>query len=94
MESSTAFLQQRSIKHLVTTTRTTEFKLIALGAVALAASVLILFSGWEISGESWAYWMWARVFAEDGTFVVSGGVPPPKVFSFSKAPLSDYRRPF
>ena len=61
----------RSIQTIIGPTRPIEFKLVALVALTLAASVLILFGGYEVGGEGWSYWLWAKVFAEDGTFNVS-----------------------
>lgn len=39
-------------------------------AVICAAVFLSLGSGWEMSGESWGYWFYARVFEETGTFSI------------------------
>jgi hypothetical protein len=62
----------RGIQTIIGPTRAIGFKLIALGTLTLAASVLILFGNYEISGEGWSYWLWAKVLGEDGTFNVSG----------------------
>lgn len=31
---------------------------------------LTLFNHWEISGETWLYWLFARIFAESGRFII------------------------
>ena len=39
-------------------------------AVILTAIALTLFRHWEMSGETWGYWFFARVFAETGRFIL------------------------
>lgn len=43
--------------------------------IVCAALFLILFNHWEMSSESWGYWLFARVFAESGRFVISDRAP-------------------
>lgn len=44
-------------------------------AVILSAIGLTLFAHWEPSQESWGYWLFARIFAETGEFIVPGRSP-------------------
>jgi hypothetical protein len=46
-----------------------------VSAIAIAAVSLSMFSGWEMGGESWGYWYFARVFAETGNFIVTDRSP-------------------
>ena len=34
-----------------------------------------MYSGWELGGESWGYWYFARVFSETGQFIVTDRSP-------------------
>lgn len=38
--------------------------------VILTGCILTLFKHWELSGESWGYWFFARIFAETGRFII------------------------
>ena len=41
-----------------------------IGFTIIIAVCLSLFANWEMGGESWGYWYFARVFAETGGFIV------------------------
>jgi hypothetical protein len=43
--------------------------------IAMTAVLLTMFSGWEMSGETWGYWYFARELAETGKFVVTDRSP-------------------
>lgn len=36
----------------------------------MLAVLFSLFSGWEMGGETWGYWFFARVFSETGRFII------------------------
>ncbi|MCX6122146.1 MAG: hypothetical protein NTX44_11090 [Ignavibacteriales bacterium] len=46
-----------------------------ISSLAFIAVCLSMFHGWEMGGESWGYWHFARVFAETGSFVVPDRSP-------------------
>ena len=50
-------------------------QLAVIGVVSIAAAILTLFKQQEISGESWGYWFFARVFADTGEFVAADRSP-------------------
>lgn len=45
------------------------------GFTIIVAVCLSMFSNWEMSGETWGYWYFARVFAETGGFIVPDRSP-------------------
>ncbi|MFH1287796.1 MAG: hypothetical protein ABII25_03765 [bacterium] len=47
-----------------------KFKIVIAGVMVTFAILLTLFRHWEISGETWGYWLFARIFAETGKFVI------------------------
>ncbi len=47
-----------------------KLKIIAAVAVIAGGFALSLFNSWEMGGETWGYWMYARIFLENGTFSV------------------------
>lgn len=53
----------------LTSRKLTANYLLVSSAVVVAVCVT-MFSGWEMGGETWGYWYFARVFAETGNFVV------------------------
>ena len=46
-----------------------------VAAFILAAIFLTIFRHWEPSGETWGYWLFARIFSEMGKFVIIGRSP-------------------
>jgi hypothetical protein len=48
---------------------------VGLGATCLAGVLLAMLGSFEISGESWNYWLFARVFAETGEFIIPDRSP-------------------
>lgn len=46
-----------------------------IGFTVIIAVCLTMLSNWEMGGESWGYWYFARVFAETGHFVVPDRSP-------------------
>lgn len=46
-----------------------------IGITIIIAVCLTMFSNWEIGGETWCYWYFARVFAETGGFIVPDRSP-------------------
>jgi len=50
-------------------------QLAVIGVVSIAAAILTLLKQQEISGESWGYWFFARVFADTGEFVAADRSP-------------------
>ena len=38
--------------------------------ISILAVFLTMFQGWEMGGESWGYWYFAKVFSKTGSFVV------------------------
>lgn len=48
--------------------------------IILVAIFLTLFQHWEITNETWGYWLFARVFAETGKFIVIQRSPPYTIY--------------
>lgn len=47
-----------------------KFSIIIAGLAVAIGIALTLFRHWEPSSESWGYWLFARIFAETGRFVI------------------------
>ena len=47
-----------------------KFKIFSIISVIFAGIWLTMFSHFEMGGESWGYWYFARVFAETGKFII------------------------
>lgn len=48
---------------------------LSIGFAIIIAVCLSMFSNWEMCGETWGYWYFARVFAETGGFIVPDRSP-------------------
>ena len=46
-----------------------------IGVTIIIVVCLTMFSSWEMGGETWCYWYFARVFAETGGFIVPDRSP-------------------
>lgn len=47
-----------------------KFQMIAAAVVVAAGIIITLFAHWEPSAESWIYWLFSRIFAETGRFII------------------------
>lgn len=54
--------------------------------ITIVAVFLSMFQGWEMGGESWGYWYFAKVFAETGSLVVPGYFLPLLFRTFFRSP--------
>jgi len=49
---------------------------IIMAGLAIATGIILtLFRCWEASGETWGYWLFARIFSETGDFIITGRSP-------------------
>ena len=58
---------------------------IVVSAAILSAVLLSLFAPWEMSGESWGYWYFAKLFAEGSGLVTPDRAP---IYVLYLAPFS------